>query len=66
MGYKVNPDRTYAIDEYNAETVRQIFRMYANGASYSEIIDEMNRQGRKTAAGKSFGKNSLHELFIRP
>ncbi|WP_277668985.1 recombinase family protein [Caproiciproducens galactitolivorans] len=63
LGYKVNPDRTYAIDEYNAETVRQIFRMYANGASYSEIIDEMNRQGRKTAAGKSFGKNSLHELL---
>ncbi|MCY1715306.1 recombinase family protein, partial [Caproiciproducens galactitolivorans] len=63
LGYKVNPDRTYSIDEYNAETVRQIFHMYANGASYSEIIDEMNRQGRKTAAGKSFGKNSIHELL---
>ncbi|MGX8711667.1 MAG: recombinase family protein [bacterium] len=63
LGYKVNPDKTYAIDEYNADTVRQIFHMYANGASFSEIIDEMNRQGRKTAAGKSFGKNSIHELL---
>lgn len=63
LGYKVNPDKTYAIDEYNADTVRQIFHMYANGSSYSEIIDEMNRQGRKTAAGRDFGKNSLHELL---
>lgn len=37
--------------------------MYATGSSFSEIIDEMNRQGRKTAAGNSFGKNFLHELL---
>ncbi len=63
LGYRVNPDKTYSIDEYNAETIRQIFHMYANGSSFSEIIDEMNRQGRKTAAGNSFGKNSIHELL---
>ena len=63
LGYKVNPDKTYAVDEYNADTVRQIFRMYAEGHSFSEIIDAMNAQGRKTAAGKPFGKNSIHELL---
>ncbi|WP_166525106.1 recombinase family protein [Caproicibacter fermentans] len=63
LGYKVNPDKTYSIDEYNAETIRQIFHMYATGSSFSEIIDEMNRQGRKTASGRSFGKNSIHELL---
>jgi len=63
LGYKVNTDKTYAIDEYNADTVKQIFHMYSSGSSYSEVIDEMNRQSRKTAAGKSFGKNSLHELL---
>ena len=63
LGYKVNPDGTYGIDDYNADTVRQIFHMYANGSSFSQIIDEMNRQGRKTGFGKNFGKNSLHELL---
>lgn len=63
LGYKVNLDKTYSINEYNAETVRIAFDWYASGKSYSQIIDELNRQGRKTGAGKSFGKNSLHELL---
>ncbi len=63
LGYKVNSDRHYEIDEYSADTVRQIFLMYASGSSYSQIIDKMNCQGRKTGAGKNFGKNSIHELL---
>ena len=63
LGYNVNPDKTYYINEYDAETVRIAFDWYASGKSYSQIIDELNRQGRKTGAGKSFGKNSLHELL---
>lgn len=64
LGYKVNPDKTYAIDELNASTVRLIFDMYARGHSYSEIIDRLNLEGRKTSSGKTFGKNSLHDLLI--
>lgn len=63
LGYKVLPDKSYAIDETGADTVRLIFKMYAEGSSYNEIIDRCNREGRKTGAGKPFGKNSLHELL---
>ena len=63
LGYSVNPDHTYAIDDYSAETVRQIFNMYASGSSFSQIIDKMNRQGRKTGTGKPFGKTSIYELL---
>jgi hypothetical protein len=45
-----------SINKYNVETIRQIFYMYASGSSFSEIIDEMNRQGRKTAARKNAKK----------
>lgn len=63
LGYKVNPDKSYAIDETTAPTVRRIFQMYADGASFGQIIDAMNADGRRTGTGKSFGKNSLHDLL---
>lgn len=63
LGYTVDKDKNYVVDEYNAKTVRMIFKMYASGSSYSQIIDTLNNQGRKTSVGKSFGKNSLHDLL---
>ncbi|WP_413778074.1 recombinase family protein [Caproicibacterium sp. XB1] len=63
LGYTVDKDKNYVVDEYNAETVRMIFRMYASGNSYSQIIDTLNNQGRKTSVGKPFGKNSLHDIL---
>ncbi|MBE6722760.1 MAG: recombinase family protein [Ruminococcaceae bacterium] len=63
LGYTVDKDKNYVIDDYNAETVRMIFRMYASGNSYSQIIDTLNNQGRKTSVGKPFGKNSLHDIL---
>lgn len=63
IGYKVNPDKTYAIDEAAAPIVRLIFDMYAAGYTYSQIIDELNNRRYKTRAGKNFGKNSLHDIL---
>lgn len=63
LGYKVNPDKSYAIDEESAPIVRTIFDMYLHGSSYNKIIDTLNRQGARTGAGRSFGKNSIHEIL---
>lgn len=63
LGYKVNPDKTYSIDEQTAPTVRRIFELYADGKSYNYIIDLLNSEGKKTGSGNSFGKNSLHDLL---
>lgn len=63
LGYDLDADRRYIINEFEAETVRQIFTMHAAGASYGEIITAMATQGRLTKAGKPFGKNSLHEVL---
>ena len=61
LGYKLNPDRTYAIDPEGAEIVRTIFRMYAEGESYSAILRALN--GKLTGAGRPFGKNSLSDIL---
>lgn len=60
-GYDLNEDRTYRINEAQAENVRMIFRMYADGHGYSEILDAL--MGERTGSGKFFGKNSLTEIL---
>lgn len=63
LGYRVTEDQTYAIDEDQAEAVRLIFSMYADGHGYGRIIDELNSRGHRTQNGNHFGKNSLHEIL---
>lgn len=63
LGYDVDADKRYIINEYEAETVRLIFEMHAAGASYAAILDELTRQGRTAKSGRPFGKNSLHDIL---
>ena len=51
------------IDEYEAEAVRIIFRMYLDGYSYTEIINALNSKGYRTRRGLPFAKNSLYEIL---
>lgn len=62
LGYCV-ADGRLEICEEEAEIVRRIFRQYADGMTYREIIAGLNRDGLKTRSGKSFGTNSLHDLL---
>ena len=40
LGLNVNPDKTYSINESEAQAVRIIFDMYANGYGYMMIANE--------------------------
>lgn len=62
LGYVVK-DGKLIIHEEEAKVVQRIFREYAGGKSYKEIIDGLNRDGLKTKRGNSFGTNSLHDLL---
>lgn len=62
LGYKI-VDKHFVIDEENAAVVKEIFEMYANGKTVTEIINILNARGLKTANGGSFNKNSLHRMF---
>lgn len=63
LGYDVGEDRKLVINEHEAEAVRVIFQMYAEGYGYSAIINYLNEHGYTTKRGRMFGKNSLYEIL---
>ena len=64
LGYDVDTDtQMLTINPFEAKAVKFAFKMRAQGASLSAIIEQMNRRGYKTKLGNDFGKNSLHEIF---
>ncbi len=63
LGYDVNSEGRYVINEVEARAVRLIFEMYSQGHSYGEIIDYLNSRGYRTKSGRPFGKNSLYEIL---
>ena len=63
LGYDVAKDKSYTINEYEAEAVRLIFERYAAGIGYVAILDELRDLGYKTKRGQAFGKNSLNNIL---
>lgn len=64
LGYAVDKGtQKYVINEFEAEAVRLIFKMYLDGYSYTEIIDALNRKGYRTRRGQPFAKNSLNNIL---
>ena len=62
LGYQVS-DGHLVVCEAEATTVRRIFREYAAGRTYREIISGLNTDGLTTKNGKPFGGNSIHDLL---
>lgn len=62
LGYDV-VDKKLVINKKEAEAVKLIFEMYAEGYGYGKIIDRLNLLGYKTKKGNNFAKNSLHDLI---
>ena len=63
LGFKVNPDKTFSIDENTAKVVQAIFQMYADGKTVKEICDYLNARKIYSSRGSAFNKNSLHHLL---
>lgn len=63
LGYNVDPEGKYIINEEEAAIVRLIFERRAAGYGYGQILSELNEKGYRTKRGGRFGKNSLHDLL---
>ncbi len=63
LGYKIDSEKNYVIDEEKAPIVRQMFEMLATGSTYADIARYLNERGIKTATGGKWGKNSFQWLF---
>ena len=63
LGYKLDDNKMFMVDEETAPIVRLIFKMYAEGKTIKEVIDHLNAQGLKTSVGQPFTKNSLRTVL---
>ena len=75
LGYDVK-DRKLLINEKEAKTVRQIFRLYAELGTVRRVKEELDRLGivtkrraqknGKRTGGKSFSRGNLYQLLSNP
>ncbi|MBQ1992796.1 MAG: recombinase family protein, partial [Clostridia bacterium] len=64
LGYDINKESLkYKINDFEAEAVKLIFKMYLQGDGYTSIINELNRRGFRTKLNNRFGKNSLYDIL---
>lgn len=64
LGYCKGPDGRFAIQEAEAEVVREIFRRVAEGEPFVSIANDLNGRGIRTKRGGLWGKNSFHRLLV--
>ena len=63
LGYDIDTDKHYIINEHEAEAVLLIFALYMDGKGYTTISHELNSRGYRTRQGRPFGKNSLFDIL---
>ena len=63
LGYKVDEDRKFYIDEDEAKIVEEIFERYARGETKKEIVKHLKRMQIKTSKGNYFAPNSLSRIL---
>jgi len=64
LGYDVDPQtKQYIINAQEAIAVKLIFSLALSGKGYGQMIEALNSRGFRTKSGRSFGKNSLHDIL---
>ncbi|AJG91493.1 recombinase family protein [Bacillus tropicus] len=64
-GYEIVDDK-YAINEEEAELVREIFELYAQGFGYIKISNIINDQGKRTRKGAPWTYSTLCKMIKNP
>jgi Site-specific recombinases, DNA invertase Pin homologs len=63
LGYDIDSDGKIVVNEKEATIIKTIFTMRSDGFSYSQIANELNKNGWKTKAGNSFNQNSFSGIL---
>ena len=63
LGYKVDKDRKFYIDEDEGKSVVEIFKRYARGETKKEIVQDLKRRQIRTSRGNYFAPNSLSHIL---
>ena len=63
VGYYIDENKHYQIDEQTAPFIRNAFEMYASGSMVKEIADYLNDNGVRSSANKPFTKTTVAAIF---
>ncbi len=63
LGFKVNKERQFYVNEEEAAIVREIYERYASGETKADIVKDLQRRKVKTSLGNEFTYNSLSRLL---
>ena len=63
LGYDINKDKHYVINEVEAACVKLIFDLFANGDGYKKIVDELARRGYRTKRGNAFSVGAIYTIL---
>ena len=63
LGYKVDEQKHFVVNEETAPIVKTMFKMLAAGQNYAQIARYLNERGITTSRGGKWNKNSFHCIF---
>ena len=63
FGYDGIRNEPYRINEAQAAVVRQIFSLYIDGYTYTEIAKLLNTSGQRTESGRLFTLNKIYNIL---
>ena len=63
LGFDVDKNKKYIINEYEAQSIRLIFEMYSAGYTYGQILDKLRLKKYKTKTGKEFSKSGITTIL---
>ena len=66
LGYTIDKDKNYVVDENTAFIVKRVYELYANGHTIKDICTELNAAGYKSSTGKAFSYASLRRVLSNP
>ena len=63
VGYKIDKDHHYKVDELVAPFVKEAFLMYANGKKIKDIVEYLSDNGIVSSRGKKLTKTSMNTVL---
>lgn len=63
LGYDVDDQKNYIINQKEALIIKEIFSKYLEGYGYNYLLEYLKEKGYKTKMGKDFCKRALYDIL---
>ena len=63
MGYIIDDEKHYQIDPVKAPVILEIFKLYDEGSTMLDIVNQLNERGLRSAWGGAFSLNNISHIL---